>query len=70
MKQKEVSEYLGITMDSLRNWEMNGLLTVKRRENGYRVYTDEDIQRLKIIRPHWHLLTFGKNIQILFYCTL
>lgn len=50
MKQKEVSEYLGITMDSLRNWEMNGLLTVKRRENGYRVYTDEDIQRLKIIR--------------------
>lgn len=36
MKQKEVSEYLGITMDSLRNWEMNGLLTVKRRENGYR----------------------------------
>ncbi|MFR8517075.1 MAG: MerR family transcriptional regulator, partial [Emergencia timonensis] len=39
-----------ISMDTLRNWEMNGLLTVKRKENGYRVYTDEDIQRLKIIR--------------------
>ena len=37
-------------MDTLRNWEMNGLLTVKRKENGYRVYTDEDIKRLKIIR--------------------
>lgn len=37
-------------MDALRNWEMNGLLTVKRRQNGYRVYTDKDIQRLKIIR--------------------
>ncbi len=37
-------------MDTLRNWEMNGLLTVKRKDNGYRVYTDEDIQRLKIIR--------------------
>lgn len=49
-KRKEVSEYLGISMDALRNWEMNGLLTVKRRQNGYRVYTDEDIQRLKIIR--------------------
>lgn len=36
--------------DTLRNWEMNGLLTVKRKNNGYRVYTDEDIQRLKIIR--------------------
>lgn len=50
LKRKEVSEQLNITMDALRNWEMNGLLTVKRRENGYRVYTGEDIRRLKIIR--------------------
>lgn len=50
LKRKEVSEALDISMDALRNWEMNGLLTVKRKENGYRVYTDEDIQRLKIIR--------------------
>ncbi len=49
-KRKEVSEFLNISMDTLRNWEMNGLLTVKRKDNGYRVYTDEDIQRLKIIR--------------------
>ena len=49
-KRKEVSENLGISMDSLRNWEMNGLLTVKRKQNGYRVYTDADIQRLIIIR--------------------
>ena len=40
MKRKEVSEYLNISMDTLRNWEMNG----------YRVYTDDDIRRLKIIR--------------------
>lgn len=50
LKRKEVSKYLDISMDALRNWEMNGLLTVKRRQNGYRVYTDKDIQRLKIIR--------------------
>lgn len=50
LKRKEVSEYLNISMDTLRNWEMNGLLTVKRKENGYRVYTDDDIRRLKIIR--------------------
>lgn len=49
-RRKEVSEYLDITMDCLRNWEMNGLLTVKRKQNGYRVYTDEDIQRLVVIR--------------------
>jgi len=50
MKRKEVSEYLNISMDTLRNWEMNGLLSIKRKENGYRVYTDEDLRRLKIIR--------------------
>ena len=50
MKRKEVSEHLGISMDALRNWEMNGLLTVKRKQNGYRVYADDDIRRLKIIR--------------------
>lgn len=54
LKRKEVSESLGISMDALRNWEMNGLLTVKRKNNGYRVYTDEDIQRLKIIRSLRH----------------
>lgn len=50
LKRKEVSLLLDITMDTLRNWEMNGLLKIKRKENGYRVYKDEDIQRLKIIR--------------------
>lgn len=50
LKRKEVSELLDISMDSLRNWEMNGLLTVKRKQNGYRVYSDEDLQRLNIIR--------------------
>ncbi|MGN1154765.1 MAG: MerR family transcriptional regulator, partial [Agathobacter sp.] len=44
------SEALNISMDALRNWEMNGLLTVKRKDNGYRVYTSDDIQCLKIIR--------------------
>ena len=29
---------------------MNGLLTIKRKQNGYRVYSEQDIKRLKIIR--------------------
>lgn len=48
--RKEVANHLQISMDSLRNWEMNGLLTIKRKQNGYRIYTDEDIRLLKIIR--------------------
>lgn len=50
LRRKEVSDILGITMDTLRNWEMNGLLKIKRKENGYRVYDSEDIKKLKIIR--------------------
>ena len=50
LKRSEVSKELDISMDTLRNWEMNGLLAVKRKENGYRVYTDDDIKRLKVIR--------------------
>ncbi|AET67633.1 putative transcriptional regulator [Desulfosporosinus orientis DSM 765] len=48
--RKKTADHLQITMDALRNWEMNGLLTVKRKKNGYRVYTNEDIRRLKIVR--------------------
>lgn len=50
LTRKQTAEYLQITMDTLRNWEMNGLLSVKRKQNGYRMYTKEDIQILKIIR--------------------
>lgn len=48
--RKQTADYLQVTMDTLRNWEMNCLLTVKRKQNGYRVYTESDINRLKIIR--------------------
>lgn len=50
LTRKETLDHLQITMDTLRNWEMNGLLTARRKQNGYRVYTPEDIKRLKIIR--------------------
>jgi DNA-binding transcriptional MerR regulator len=50
MTRKQTAQCLGISMDTLRNWEMNGLLSVKRKRNGYRIYSEEDIRRLKIIR--------------------
>ena len=50
LTRKETADLLQISIDTLRNWEMNGLLTVKRTRNGYRVYSDEDIKRLKMIR--------------------
>lgn len=50
LKRKQASDYLNISMDTLRNWERNGLLKVKRKQNGYRFYTSDDIERLKMIR--------------------
>ena len=50
LKRNEAAKHLGITIDTLRNWELNGLLDVKRKVNGYRLYTDNDIEELKIIR--------------------
>ena len=50
LKRKEVSDYLDISMDTLRNWERNGLLQIKRKQNGYRSYTSDDIERLKMVR--------------------
>ncbi|MCX8132313.1 MAG: MerR family transcriptional regulator [Clostridia bacterium] len=46
----EVAEFLGITIDVLRDWERNGLLFVPRSSNGYRKYGLKEMNRLKIIR--------------------
>lgn len=48
--RKEAARLLDVTVDTLRNWELNGLFTIKRKENGYRVYSVKDLQFLKIIR--------------------
>jgi len=50
LTRKEAAEVLQVTIDTLRNWEMNGLLTAKRLRNGYRIYHAEDIRLLKVIR--------------------
>lgn len=49
-RRSQAAKELGLTIDTIRNWEMNGLLTVKRKQNGYRVYDTNDINRLKVIR--------------------
>ncbi|MGN1120995.1 MAG: MerR family transcriptional regulator, partial [Eubacteriales bacterium] len=49
-KRKEVSDCLDISADTLRNWERNGLIPTRRKQNGYRFYTSDDVKRLEIIR--------------------
>lgn len=48
--RKEAAEKLDVTVDTLRNWERNGLVSIRRLENGYRVYRPAELQRLVLIR--------------------
>lgn len=50
LKRQEVANRLNITIDTLRNWELNGLIKIKRKANGYRVYNEKDLNLLLIIR--------------------
>lgn len=50
LNRGEAANYLNVTVDTLRNWELNGLIKVKRSQNGYRVYDKDDIERLRVIR--------------------
>lgn len=47
----EVEKEIDVPATTLRHWEKEGLITPARdSENGYRMYTKEDIRRLLIIR--------------------
>ncbi len=51
MQIKKAARLLNLSADILRNWERNGLIEVPRKhENGYRVYTQTEISRLRVIR--------------------
>lgn len=50
MKIKQVEELVGITKKNIRFYEEQGLLEVKRAENGYREYGLKDVERLQQIR--------------------
>ena len=50
LTRKQTAAYLHITVDTLRNWERNGLLVEKRMQDGRRVYTSRDLEQLIIIR--------------------
>jgi len=46
LKISEVSERLGVTIESLREWEKSGLIKPFRTPGGHRRYSEEDILKL------------------------
>ena len=50
MKISEVERFVGLSKKAIRLYESRGLLTVARISNGYREYSDEDIEALRQIK--------------------
>jgi DNA-binding transcriptional MerR regulator len=51
MQIGQVAHLLGVSIDMLRNWERNGLITIPRNaDNRYRYYGSAEISRLRVIR--------------------
>lgn len=50
LTRMQAAKTLGVTSETLRNWERNGLIKLRRKSNGYRVYSQEDMRKLTIIR--------------------
>jgi len=46
----ELSRETGLPKDTIRFWEKRGLIHPKRSSNGYRVFEQEDIQRINLIK--------------------
>ena len=44
MKINEVEKITGLTKKAIRLYELRGLITVERGENGYRDYSERDIK--------------------------
>ena len=51
MHIQQAAQHLNVTVDMLRNWERNGLISVPRDPaNGYRLYGSAEFGRLRVIR--------------------
>jgi MerR family transcriptional regulator, light-induced transcriptional regulator len=49
----ELSRRTGVSVDLLRAWERRyGLLEPARSDGGFRLYSDDDVQRVRVMRAH------------------
>jgi DNA-binding transcriptional MerR regulator len=55
MHIQRAAQHLNVTVDMLRNWERNGLISIPRNPtNGYRLYGSTEFGRLRVIRTLVH----------------
>ncbi|MBD0384765.1 MerR family transcriptional regulator [Paenibacillus sedimenti] len=64
----ELSRRTGVSLRSLRYYEERNLLNPVRLENGYRDYSETDIEKVKIIQLYFSLGLSTKEITDFFDC--
>ena len=50
MRTKELEQELGLTKHTIRYYEKEGLIHPQKDDNGYRMYTHEDLQVLQLVK--------------------
>ncbi|MDF2593720.1 MAG: regulatory protein MerR [Clostridia bacterium] len=50
LNRNEAAKRLGVSINVIVYWERNGLLEVPRSKNGYRVYGEDEIKQLRVIK--------------------
>lgn len=50
LNRNGAAKLLGVSINVIVNWERNGLLEVPRNKNGYRVYGEDEIKLLRVIK--------------------
>lgn len=64
----DVAAMVGITRDTLRFYEKKGVISARKKENGYRYYSQEDIYRLMYILYYRKMNTSLEEIEGLMSC--
>jgi DNA-binding transcriptional MerR regulator len=48
--RKKAAAQLGLTVDTLRTWERNGLFKIQRNEDGVLCFSEWDLEKIEVIR--------------------
>lgn len=59
----DVAQMAGLSRDALRFYEKKGIISARKKENGYRYYSEDDIYRLMCILYHSKMNTSLEELE-------
>ncbi|WP_028775872.1 MerR family transcriptional regulator [Shimazuella kribbensis] len=68
MQISELAEKTGVSLRSLRYYEEKKLVTPQRLENGYRQYSEIDVEQIRMIQLYLRMGLKTNEIADLFHC--